>query len=537
MALPLPKDDVALFVRAQGYALSYIEDAQDVLDEQQGRIVLRLAFTLRGVTTDEAGVPLVGVRASIQERTHPPRATTEDGRFTFEGLELREYYVNLEREGYGFSGAAVWPDDREHTFALYRLVPLSGVVLFPDGTPAPGVSVRAIHPVTTTDEDGRFHFAQVTPRGLPLIAWRDQYLGYGDNAGSFYRYWGRAHFKVERGREPEDVTIQLKERGLSYMRARVFDVNGAPLAKVSVNVTSTHGMGYSSTYTDTEGRVTVACPVFPGAEVLVNVPWSKQDRRTALRTRVRTAATHREDEVALRLPPPIMFTVIARGAAGEPLPAGTHAGIQLWMGNHWVEHSAHDRVTFACEAGLAGPYGLKITAPGYLEFSKWPWKPPEPGGTAEIRLRPAGSITGTLRHASGDAVEDVGIVAVPQEGRRRIYGELRKDGNFIIRGVDAGTYSLWVVHRHQATERIGAAEVAPGGVSDVGILRATATRPLKIVVTDHAGSRVTGARVSLFTGPGKLEEQSEVAVTGRDGTARIEVVPGAEAAVLIVKRG
>ena len=41
----------------------------------------------------------------------------------------------------------------------------------------------------------------------------------------------------------------------------------------------------------------------------------------------------------------------------------------------------------------------------------------------------------------------------------------------------------------------------------------------------------------MYAGPGKLEARGEVAVTGRDGTARIEVVPGAEAAVLIVKRG
>ena len=252
---------------------------------------------------------------------------------------------------------------------------------------------------------------------------------------------------------------------------------------------------------------------------------------------MRTVAAHDGEEVVLRLPAPVLFTVIARGADGEPLPAGTHAGIQLWLGNHWVEHSAHDRVTFACEAGLTGTYGLKITAPGYLEFSKWPWKPPGPGGTAEIELRPAGRIVGTLRDANGRAVEYVEVLAVPTEGRRRPSSEAGKGGRFEIMGVGAGTYSLWVIHAHQATERIGVVEIAPGGVGDAGTLRVTATRPLEIVVTDRSGSRVIGANVTLFTGPGKLEEKGEVAVTGRDGTARIEVVPGAEAAVLIVKRG
>ena len=327
LTLPLPDEEASLVVRAQGYATRHIEDdLGELLEEQQGRIVLKPAFTLRGLVTDEAGVPLAGVRASLRDDLPRHRTTTEDGRFSFEALELKEYNVNLTLEGYGFWSVSVWPDDSEHTFAMFSLVPLRGVVLFPDGTPAAGVNVRAGHAVTRSDENGRFHIARVSPRGVVLIAWRDKYPVQGDKSRVLYRYTGRGHFKVEPGRKPEDVTIQLKEQGLSYMRARVFDVSGAPLAKMPVNVTSTQGMGYSSTRTDAEGRVTVACPVFPGAEVIVNVPWNKKERRTALHARVRTA-THREDEVALHMSPPITFTIIARGAGMASLPAGTQAHI------------------------------------------------------------------------------------------------------------------------------------------------------------------------------------------------------------------
>ena len=75
----------------------------------------------------------------------------------------------------------------------------------------------------------------------------------------------------------------------------------------------------------------------------------------------------------------------------------------MWLGASWVEDRAHDRVTIACDANWRHSYGLKITAPGYMEFSKWPWKPRAPGATTEIELRPAGRITGTLRDASGRA--------------------------------------------------------------------------------------------------------------------------------------
>ena len=61
-------------------------------------------------------------------------------------------------------------------------------------------------------------------------------------------------------------------------------------------------------------------------------------------------------------------------------------------------------------------------------------------------------------------------------------------------------------------------------------------RSLRIVVEDRSGRRLAGARVVLFGGPGNLERLGEIAVTGRDGTTRIDLLPEAEAAVLIVKR-
>ena len=87
VALPLPEENATLLVRAQGYAHSYIENPLEVLQEQHGRIVLQPAFALRGLVTDEAGVPLAGARASIRAAlAHSPCSTTEDGRFSFESL-------------------------------------------------------------------------------------------------------------------------------------------------------------------------------------------------------------------------------------------------------------------------------------------------------------------------------------------------------------------------------------------------------------------------------------------------------------------
>ncbi len=144
------------------------------------------------VLDDRSGTPVAGARVDAwTESRHGPSDDAEgttgpDGRARVGPIpteEGRETYLRVEAPGFADGFQALPKDARDATVRLKASMPLSGVVLFPDGTPAGGASVSIDNggPTTTADAQGKFHFDEVDPEALPIRAhWASPERGSAD---------------------------------------------------------------------------------------------------------------------------------------------------------------------------------------------------------------------------------------------------------------------------------------------------------------------------------------------------------------------
>jgi hypothetical protein len=149
---------------------------------------LQPGLTLSGVVRDNNGTPVKTATVSllitgggsglgIGDR---PAALSEEGTFAIGALpQDGAYRLNVSAPGFG-SAAATVPETETHATSL-QLPPISlkpadrpleGIVLGPDGTAAPGATVRLIgtgQPTASTIADGKGHFALKVCEGLVRV--------------------------------------------------------------------------------------------------------------------------------------------------------------------------------------------------------------------------------------------------------------------------------------------------------------------------------------------------------------------------------
>ncbi len=183
---------------------------------------------------DEDGQPYAGATVSViilpRMEVLPPlviavQVSDEKGEVRFEDVPGNAF---LRMEADGFAGGmldlqfAMNPDFGSPKMPLRRGSEVSGRVLLPDGTPAPGVrvigmsSVRDWYELATADEDGRYRLYPVPAGQIMLMAIPGGPIGQ------------LPPFDVPTGL---DVTRDLSVRALSPIHGRVLDANtGKPVA-------------------------------------------------------------------------------------------------------------------------------------------------------------------------------------------------------------------------------------------------------------------------------------------------------------------
>lgn len=188
ITLPRAIVAVAAFKAGVGDSLCWTgASGQDLSLELKRRI------QVTGQVLDAFGQPLAGatvhsfVNGSLRQATRArgpaPRRTDADGRFAFDldaDASLSLWALAAGDWSPKSWVMAEWDSHPDVTLRLYGRFAVQGVVLRPDGTPAPGIEVSAFNrrefPDAVTDEDGRFRFDLASPGRWAFIARSDDFI-------------------------------------------------------------------------------------------------------------------------------------------------------------------------------------------------------------------------------------------------------------------------------------------------------------------------------------------------------------------------
>ncbi|MHC4473409.1 MAG: carboxypeptidase regulatory-like domain-containing protein, partial [Planctomycetota bacterium] len=146
---------------------------------------LEKGLEIAGVVVDEAGKPLAGVRIWVSEsrRSDTPRmpisqnlSTDQEGAFRVDSLPPGIFTLNLSLDGYAresVNDVAAGRTDLRVTMVEGKAI--EGRVVYPDGTPAAGVSVAARGEDgnsrgSRTGEDGKFEIDGIRPGTYAVTA-------------------------------------------------------------------------------------------------------------------------------------------------------------------------------------------------------------------------------------------------------------------------------------------------------------------------------------------------------------------------------
>jgi hypothetical protein len=399
-------------------------------------LVLEDSGLLEGTVRGD-GAPLAGVRVTALStlRTRFFDATTDaDGRYRIGPLPRGLYGLLFAKDGWR---PEVLPRDYverrvEKNQTLQRPRTLTGRVLSPSGSPAPGVPVR-VGPgeelpgdgsrTVATDAQGRFTLV-LTPERHTLTVSRE-----GQSALA----------RVEPGTQPPPEVV-LKLGSALQAHGRVLDDARRPVAGARVKLLPlAYNDGLGEAVTDAEGRYTLG-PVEPGTwRFNVEVPGYQdvEDAKHAL-----TAGMGPLDFTLARVP-----TVEGRltDASGQPLPR-----IRLWLARPGTKEDPVDIVMsegwtdeegrFVLDAPTPGDYLIEARERRYRHVSL---AVRAPSRDVHVTLRPGASVMGALVDSRGLPLEAFSVTLV----RRDTDSESRDDvtdarGRFSVQGLEPGAYGL-----------------------------------------------------------------------------------------------
>jgi hypothetical protein len=482
-----------------------------------------------GQIVDEQGRPVPGAEVwSVQPAGHypfPKAVSSPDGRFSLRRPSPRS-------EGYlitcpaGFRSAQVDDDDLPSgplRLALRRLGRIAGRVVDPDGRPVAGAGVSAqlsgiltfftcgtgapppLPCATgssgkegTTDPDGRFEIAAVTPGWYEVST---------EARGLFQQTPSR--LRVLSGETAETEIVIGQGPALS---GRLLSAGGAPVAKAAVQLVESREPAWDrvwSTVTDAQGHFHFRGVAAGERRVRATV----EGMGTAQR-RVRIGAG--ETRVDLRLAPDRAIRGRVVDAGGAPV---ERAEIYVWKPGFpeaWTDEDGMFSLRLRGEGEE-----IEVRKKGFVTAR---WVPRERGGDEgaigteieEIALEPAGEIVGQVTGAAPE--EKIGI-ALEAPGGRHATAWASADGTYRIPAPEPGAWTFTV--RAGTRTRTAEVEVANGEQVRLDVHFPPAV-PVRGSVVDSHG-RPAGLSSLLFVRQGSRVE----ALANEGGFFQVRLEDGA----------
>jgi protocatechuate 3,4-dioxygenase beta subunit len=426
-------------------------------------VALRLAepLAIKGFVVDEAGAAIAGVRvqatramsrspqAPFDSGSARPSITDEEGRFLIRNAPLGELTVTFDHPDYAIATVQTTKSDLGRT-VLPRGGTIEGEAVDGEGKPVVGVTVHAWsqsfegggrrNANAVTDETGRFAMRGLAEGEYQLRTWDPNYYSQEP--------------KVRTG--ASDVRIVL--HAAAKLNGRVTG-RGLPVAGASVRAQRGDDfLGWGRTGADGTFVMSSLPPDEP-FDVTIEHDAFRSLRAEAVRVSDRTQdfVMQPGTEVSGRVVDPQ-----GRGVQG--------AQVQVRVGGKHAKSVQTDATGGFTAGGLdEGPISVQLgeSNQGFIP-TEWT---DVAAGAREVRLvaTPGESISGTVRDREGKPVRQVSLQALDANGQVVASTWVwQEDGNFELRGLRPGTYTVRAQRFAQTAPGAPAQQPAPREVTGVG---------------------------------------------------------------------
>ncbi|MEE2857684.1 MAG: carboxypeptidase regulatory-like domain-containing protein [Planctomycetota bacterium] len=496
--------------------LNLIDAREITLELVPGALIDGMVFTVDGTAVEGSIVKLVeSGRNRWGEVPRPLPETISDaaGRFLLQGVPPGSFEIVTEAKGFiegRVTGIEVESDETIPVeVVLEQGAVIRGIVRDGAGAPLPGIDVaaettaRGGRPATkvVTDEAGQFNIDTLTPGEYRLTC-----------SGSG---WRRSRERVETG--PELVEVTLDEAPV--LTGRVIQPGGEPISRALVQIDQNWGGG-DSTSSDSEGRFRLVLEV-GGDRIVVTARGFARFSQDIL--------DEGGDLGDLVLSPAELVEGLVLSPDGSPLSGARVTASEQVEGSRRqrrASSTAWSDVNGSFKLELPQPdrrWGIKGSFPLLLESDVLTVEPRGNNVTGvQLVLRWGAEVSGTV---VGEGVAVVGASVTLSYGRSRNRNRsARTDeaGQFMIRGLEAGTFSLRASAEGFGDARIDQIVLAPDEQRRVEIqLRREAE--LTGIVIDHFGAPMASVRVSVSDSSGAWRRSN----TADDGRFSIDqLAPG-----------
>ncbi len=458
-ALPVCRlESMMLVARHPDYRLSqhfvHPDEAEPV------RIVIERGASLKVVVHGPDGVvagAAVEATAKANSREDPgyrytvdvdDAVTGEDGEASLGRVPVGWIHIGARKQG--LAAERMWfeiPDTTARTveITLSRGGTIEGKVTAPDGTPIQGARLHdrgRKEVLATTDAFGRYRIAAIDQSGIRAVADAD---GYGPGSFGEGLGWSEPiHVHVAPDEVVRDVDIVLGPA--SYVRGRVVDRQGHPVAGVTVSIEVEKGVVHSDTAITGDDGSFVVGPVSAREGTTFSLEFEGKNLAffTIHNTWKRSLARGRDDDVGEVTASvkaaiagkvfdidgsPLKNGYVSTGAAEAPV----RDGVFLLEGVHRIEQEI---VAYGFGPALPRSYPVKIS-PGAGQRVE-----------VELHLVETLAVSGRVVNANGEPLESIWLRAIPKDSEEPdqlgVIDATGKDGRFELPGLLPGEYRVGI---------------------------------------------------------------------------------------------